>query len=224
MISLQVVSQHAGIVLERFARLAVRALAALFDMVQVVGVAGKFHETGRIHQRDLAPGEGAGGRYPVDVIGAARGLRTDQRDHRLGLIFLQQRESVSVVVAVAIVKAQNDRLLRQPGAVCRVGNHLRGQDGRVAVIPQPLEVAFETLCLDEIFAFFGAAACNTMIHQDRQLDRLPAVSREGHRNHRCSFTENSGCSGRGRRAQHDDSPLADLRIGPEPCGQQQSQK
>ena len=56
---------------------------------------------------------------------------------------------------------------------------IRDRDGRVAVVPQPLEVAFETLCLDEIFAFFGAAACNTcLLYTSRHHDVIEIKSDE----------------------------------------------
>ena len=80
-------------------------------------MACEFHKTGAAHQRDFSPRKRAACRDAIDVIGAARAIRANQRDNSFGLILPQQGEGIGIVVAVTIIEAQNDRLSRKLGTL-----------------------------------------------------------------------------------------------------------
>ena len=117
LIFLRILAQKPRIGFEVFSFFAVSALTTVTDAMQIIGMACKFHKTGAAHQRDFSPRKRAACRDAIDVVGAARAIRANQRDNSFGLILPQQGEGIGIVVAVTIIEAQNDRLSRKLGTL-----------------------------------------------------------------------------------------------------------
>lgn len=97
-------------------------------------VALKIDEAAFVHVLHVAPRQIV--RIRADVIG-------NQKDRRLELIFLEDGERMVVVVEIAIVKCDDDGLLRQLRAVFPSIEHIGRRDGRVAVLREVFHLRFE---------------------------------------------------------------------------------
>ena len=103
----------------------------------------------------------------VAIIGRAC-QHKERADHA---VFLQERESIGVVVHVAVVKRQHDRFPRQRPANHQIFIHVAQSDGREAVIVQQFQLRLEHFwrrrqpVANAILCRGGSR--DIMIHEDR---------------------------------------------------------
>ena len=106
------------------------------------------------------------------VFGEKRGLAADDGHDRTHSPLPQQRTGVDVVIIVAVVKGQHDRLFRERRTALRVGDKVLDRHGFVAALAQCVEVACQHLGRHDVFALPGAVLQDAVVHDDRERDAL----------------------------------------------------
>ena len=113
---------------------------------------------------------------PVGVFLAVfckeRGLAADDRHDRPHPSLPQQRIGIDIVIIVAVVKGQHDRLCRKRRAVPRIRDEIAYRHRLAAARPERIEVAREHLGRDHIFSLPRAVLQDAVIHDDRERPAL----------------------------------------------------
>ena len=134
--------------------------------VQVIRVVLHLDEAGVEHFVELVPRDVR----IVDALARPLGkiirVASQKREDDPRRILLQQRQDIDVIIIVSVVKAEDDGLFRQRRAVAHIGDEVRHDDRRVAVVGQPFQVRLKLPRLDGVLA--GFIGLHLMIHDDRQ--------------------------------------------------------
>ena len=113
---------------------------------------------------------------PVGVFLAVfckeRGLAADNRHDRPHPSLPQQRIGIDIVIIVAVVKSQHDRLCRERRAVPCVRDEVAYCHRLAAARPERIEVAREHLGRDYIFPLPRVVLQDAVIHDDRERHAL----------------------------------------------------
>ena len=136
--------------------------------VQVVGVVLDLHQPAFPHLVHHIPRH-MGIAFLILIQAAVFiGLPHDDGKDGLHTVFLQQRVSVQVIIIVAVIKGEHDRLFRQRGAVPHIGDDLPHGDGMAALPLQKEEVLLQRLRGDDIVPRLLGVGMDAVVHQHRQ--------------------------------------------------------
>ena len=126
-------SEQSRIGFVRFSGLAAAADPFALSFMQTVGMVLEFHQAAAAHFLNPRPRQMRIGRALLPRLAVCVRPAADGRNDDLHIVFLREWISVNVIVIVAIVKGEQNRLFRQLRLPVHIGQQVGNVDRRIAL-------------------------------------------------------------------------------------------